>query len=442
MAADPFALQAHTSSDDQSAGHARSYSPAPAPPPPPSSSQPASNYAGSVTPRGHHGYNDDYEYSDAGSHARMGGDSPTSDYGQYFSAATNGGFQSPGYANARYSDTPYSGTPYSDAPYSDAPYSDVQHSDTPPYMQPYQQQPYYQQPGAMMQPYAMHGVGSDATALDASAAGRALSTEKAEAPLLLAGAAGGAAALAAKSPASYKQHGRRRRCCGGGRYCFCFSKRCCLIFIPILILVLAGLGVTLYFVFPRIPSVTFREVGVAKPNGPSAPTGKETPSVSELADGVSISRKGVVTVPLVIHLTVSNPNFIPWTIHNVTVTGYLRNPTAGGANFPVGEGGLRTPFWMPKKSEGNDMPIYFNFRLDTANANYIPAAQIVQQACTPGGPKLRFYYRAQVILRAISWLGIKPTISDNIEFECPISQINELGIQVGDLTGLGLTATT
>ncbi|KAJ2494603.1 hypothetical protein IWW47_004521, partial [Coemansia sp. RSA 2052] len=193
MAADPFALQAHTSSDDQSAGHApRSYSPAPAPPPPPSSSQPASNYAGSVTPRGHHGYNDDYEYSDAGSHARMGGDSPTSDYGQYFSAATNGGFQSPGYANARYSDTPYS-----DAPYSDAPYSDVQHSDTPPYMQPYQQQPYYQQPGAMMQPYAMHGVGSDATALDASAAGRALSTEKAEAPLLLAGAAGGAAALAA-----------------------------------------------------------------------------------------------------------------------------------------------------------------------------------------------------------------------------------------------------
>ncbi|KAJ2762967.1 hypothetical protein H4S06_000358, partial [Coemansia sp. BCRC 34490] len=64
------------------------------------------------------------------------------------------------------------------------------------------------------------------------------------------------------------------------------------------------------------------------------------------------------------------------------------------------------------------------------------AAQIVQKSCSAGGPQLRFYYKAKVILKAISWLGIKPTISDTISFDCPISQIENLGINISDLTGL------
>ncbi|KAJ1664227.1 hypothetical protein IW140_005261 [Coemansia sp. RSA 1813] len=234
-----------------------------------------------------------------------------------------------------------------------------------------------------------------------------------------------------KSPAKR----RKRRCCGGGYYCFCFSRKCCLIFIPILILILAGLGVTLYYVFPRIPQVTFDHVSVPQ-SGREATSGA---TVQQLVDGVSINRDGVVTVPLVIHLNVTNPNFIPWTIHNVTVDGFLKNSTSGGSNFPVGSGGLQEPFKMPKKSEGNDMGISFNFRLDTSNNNYLQAAEVVQQACTAGGPQLRFYYSAKVILKAISWLGIKPTISDTINFDCPISQIESLGINISDLTGLTST---
>ncbi|KAJ1816617.1 hypothetical protein GGH91_003313 [Coemansia sp. RSA 2671] len=397
--ADPFSIQPHSSSDDGGMGLGRN------PRVPQQPARPAPNYSGTATPHSGHDRYSTYEYSDSASHGlHSGTDSPTSDYAPYFSAATNGGFSSPPPAA-------YEGGPG------------------------HMQQQYYQphpdaMPRAMHSPYAMRGMGSDATALDGSGE-RALSTEKVEAPLLLTGVMGDAE----KSPASYKAR-RKRRCCGGGRYCFCFSKRCCMIFIPVLLLILAGLGVTLYFVWPRFPEVTFNQVGVAKPS--SSATGKDAELVSNLVDGATINRKGVVTVPLVIHLNVTNPNFIPWTIHNVTVSGYLKN-TGGGDNFPVGEGGLRVPFSMPKKSVGNDMPIYFNFRLDTSNSDYLAAARIVQQACTPGGPQLRFYYRAQVILRAISWLGIKPTISDTINFECPISQINDLGIQVNDLTGLGAT---
>ncbi|KAI8326441.1 hypothetical protein GQ54DRAFT_301104 [Martensiomyces pterosporus] len=242
-------------------------------------------------------------------------------------------------------------------------------------------------------------------------------------------------AAAEKSPAMR----RRRQCCGNGYFC-CFSRRCCCIFIPILVLILIGLGITLYFVWPRIPQVTF--TGVTVPNtGKSSAVAKDNP-VAQLVGNTSIDRKGVVTVPLVIHLNVTNPNYIPWTIHNVTVDGFIKNTTQGGDNFPVGAGGLKEPFSMPKKSVGNDMPIWFNFRLDTNNTNYLDAAQIVQQACTAGGPNLRFYYKAKVILKAISWLGIKPTISDSVSFACPISDINALGININDLTGLASTASS
>ncbi|KAJ1991738.1 hypothetical protein GGI26_003852 [Coemansia sp. RSA 1358] len=233
-----------------------------------------------------------------------------------------------------------------------------------------------------------------------------------------------------KQPPAKRIRGKRR-CCGGGYICCC-TRKCCLIFIPILLVILAALGVTLYFVWPRIPTVTFDRVAVAQASERSAES-----TVQQLVSSVNINRDGVVTVPLIIHLNVTNPNLIPWTIHNVTVDGFLKNSTAGGTNFPVGTGGLHEPFKMAKKSADNDMPLWFNFRLDTTNnSNYMAAAETVQQACTAGGPNLRFYYSAKVILKAISWLGIKPTISDTISFACPFSDIESLGINISDLTGL------
>ncbi|KAI9467546.1 hypothetical protein LPJ78_002766 [Coemansia sp. RSA 989] len=229
--------------------------------------------------------------------------------------------------------------------------------------------------------------------------------------------------------ASPAKRAKKRRCCGNGRYCWCFSKKCCLIFLPILAVILAGIGVTLYYVFPRIPQVEFERVGVARQDD-------QGNMVEQVLGSASINRDGVVTVPLVIHLNVTNPNYIPWTIHNVTVDGFLANSTQGGSDFPVGTGGLREPFKMPKRTSSNDMPIYFNFRLATDNNNYLPAAESVQKSCTAGGPDLRFKYKAKIILHAISWLGIKPTISDTISFACPISDIESLGINISDLTGL------
>ncbi|KAJ2856686.1 hypothetical protein FB639_006078, partial [Coemansia asiatica] len=230
----------------------------------------------------------------------------------------------------------------------------------------------------------------------------------------------------------------RRKCCGNGMYCWCCSRKCCCIFLPILAIILIALGVTLFFVFPRIPKVNFTGISVSKTDF-SASSDSQTPSANDfakLAENLNINRAGVVTVPLIIHLNVTNPNYIPWTIHNVTVDGWLKNKIQGGDDFPVGSGYLTEPFKMPKKSNSNDMPITFFFRLDTSNSNYLQAAQIVQNSCTAGGPDLRFHYKAKVILRAISWLGIKPTISDTINFACPFDDLSGLGINLSNLTGI------
>ncbi|KAJ2786301.1 hypothetical protein GGI15_001638 [Coemansia interrupta] len=236
-----------------------------------------------------------------------------------------------------------------------------------------------------------------------------------------------------------KRRRERRKCCGNGMYCWCCSRKCCCIFLPILAVILVALGITLFFVFPRIPEVTFTGISVAKTglslSSDSSTTGSAS-DFSKLAENVNVNRQGVVTVPLIIHLNVTNPNYIPWTIHNVTVDGLLRNTTAGGSDFPVGNGFLTEPFNMPKRTNSNDMPIQFNFKLDTSNNNYLDAAKIVQDSCSPGGQNLRFHYSAKVILRAIAWLGIKPVISDTINFACPISDIESLGISLSNLTGL------
>ncbi|KAJ2635317.1 hypothetical protein GGF40_003689 [Coemansia sp. RSA 1286] len=232
----------------------------------------------------------------------------------------------------------------------------------------------------------------------------------------------------------------RRKCCGNGMYCWCCSRKCCCIFLPILAVILVALGITLFFVFPRIPDINFTGISVSKSDFSAAATAdSEAPSAndfSKLAENLNINRAGIVTVPLMIHLNVTNPNYIPWTIHNVTVDGWLKNTTQGGSDFPVGSGYLTEPFKMPKRSNSNDMAITFFFRLDISNNNYLQAAEIVQGACTAGGPDLRFHYNAKVILRAISWLGIKPVISDTISFACPFDDLSGMGISLSNLTGI------
>ncbi|KAJ1678881.1 hypothetical protein EV182_003164 [Spiromyces aspiralis] len=176
----------------------------------------------------------------------------------------------------------------------------------------------------------------------------------------------------------------------------------------------------------------FNEINVWDSRSASS-TNSNNNIVDQLIGNIGFERNGVVTVPLAIHLNVSNPNYIQWTINNVTVDGFI--DIGSGDKYNVGKGMLPEKFKMPKKSVDNDMVILFNFHLDPNLDNFRQAAQVVTNSCVPNGPPLKFSYDAKVSIKPISSLGIKPKISDTVNFDCPLQGIEQLGISIKDITG-------
>ncbi|KAJ1918476.1 hypothetical protein H4219_002570 [Mycoemilia scoparia] len=226
---------------------------------------------------------------------------------------------------------------------------------------------------------------------------------------------------------------RRRRC----RCCSCCcTKKYWAFCVPITLVIIAGLAVAGYFLWPRIPQAEFDRIDVRNSNSASSSDSSSGSLADQFIGNIGFNRQGMVTLPLEIHMNVSNPNFIPWTINNVTVDGFINLGDGKNSKFPVGKGGLPKAFKMPKKSVDNDMVIFFNFKLDVTQVNYKDAAEMVQKSCVKNGPPLKFSYDAKVEIKPISGLGIKPKISNTVNFDCPLKGIGDLGIDIKQITGL------
>ncbi|OMJ13577.1 hypothetical protein AYI70_g2004 [Smittium culicis] len=209
------------------------------------------------------------------------------------------------------------------------------------------------------------------------------------------------------------------------RYCCCFSKTGLRVFLVILFFFLAALAVAGYFLWPRIPNAQYKNISLS-----NSTAGSGT-SVQDLLQAAKIEASGTITIPLIIDIEVDNPNYIPWTLNNVTLSGSIK--TADGSDYQVGTGKLISPFTMPKKSTGNIMKIYFDFSLDSSSPNFLSAAALVKNSCVPSGPAIRFNYVATIYINAISWLKIRPKISDSVNFNCPVGELQSLGIDVVSL---------
>ncbi|PVU99717.1 hypothetical protein BB559_000443 [Furculomyces boomerangus] len=218
------------------------------------------------------------------------------------------------------------------------------------------------------------------------------------------------------------------------RYCCCFSKKACIVFSIFMLFLLAGLAVAGYFLWPRIPNAKLKNIGVASTSGSSSSTNS---AINNAIQGTRIETSGNVVIPLVLEISVSNPNYIPWTFNNVTADGTIQ--LNDGSQYKIGSGGLSSPFTMPRLSENNPMLINFNFVLDPKSSNFVSAANLVKSACTAGGPAIKLNYVATIHINAISWLGIRPTVSDSANFNCPISDLQGMGIDVPALINKLLT---
>ncbi|KAJ1966590.1 hypothetical protein IWQ62_002374 [Dispira parvispora] len=219
-------------------------------------------------------------------------------------------------------------------------------------------------------------------------------------------------ATAAGSPAQ-KSRFRRLRCC-----CCCHSRRSYIITAVVIVLLLVGIGLTLFFIWPRIPTVSVSGVTLTSSGAPGGGG-----SATRASDSNSL--------PLYFQIDTYNPNYIPWTVRNVTVDGHLKTQSTSDSSqqidFPLGQGALQEQVTFPK-FDNLTFELPFNLKLDPAQDGFQAASLTVLAACT-SGDSLKFQYKAEIDISLISWTGYKPTIEDSASFDCPANAVEQLGLK-------------
>ncbi|ORX82665.1 hypothetical protein K493DRAFT_240637 [Basidiobolus meristosporus CBS 931.73] len=129
---------------------------------------------------------------------------------------------------------------------------------------------------------------------------------------------------------------------------------------------------------------------------------------------------GSLGIDIDLILMVHNPNLISIKLSNITATGYYQ---INGVTVDIGKGALNQSVTFPAKGDLT-FPLPFHLLYTASDPNSQAALKDLVTRCgILGGPRqpLSMSYVAQLDIALISWLGIKPTISNNISFDCPLT---------------------
>ncbi|KAK9679143.1 hypothetical protein K7432_016393 [Basidiobolus ranarum] len=221
------------------------------------------------------------------------------------------------------------------------------------------------------------------------------------------------------SPPSEKA--RKRRCC-----CCCQSRSskigCCVV----LLLILAGIGVAAYFCWPRgVPQVDFKNVTFDDPNQIK----NQLLTVKSLSDiNLKIDAK--------LNLHVENPNYIGIKMKNIAVVGKY---TVNKQDVKVGTGALVQPVSFQAKG-ATDFQLPFTLVYNATEPGSSQALTDLLGKCgfingVPKG-KINIKYDATLDISLISWTGYKPTISNNVDFDCPIDSNSLASVDIPSIVGM------
>ncbi|RKP13483.1 hypothetical protein BJ684DRAFT_16119 [Piptocephalis cylindrospora] len=191
-------------------------------------------------------------------------------------------------------------------------------------------------------------------------------------------------------------------CCG----CFCLRpmrRRNRIICLVLGFLLIGALAAMIYVLWPRYPEVVL--VG-AKPGKPGS---RMEPRVTG----------SILTLPVNLSFVAQSPNYIPFQVGNITVTGYTL-PQGQTSPVEIGTGGLArgislaaralTPFSLP-----------FVLSYDFGHPGGAAAAKEAMAVCVSSSAKLPLSYRADISLPLTDWTGKHPSISGKFDVTCPFT---------------------
>ncbi|KAI8920925.1 hypothetical protein DFJ77DRAFT_437038 [Powellomyces hirtus] len=237
--------------------------------------------------------------------------------------------------------------------------------------------------------------------------------------------------------------------------CCCYRLRCrpacwgsCLAFFIVL---LVGLGVGGFYLFPRIP-----DVDVSTPYFPAlseAAAFKTDPAAAAWTPGLAHTgdiRTATATNPFVlsigvgVNVTVNSDNYVGYIVNRLTVSALLKDTTgkvidpASLSNQLDASSEVNRIRIIPRSQTIIRLPVSINYtmvnRLSLVNVLKDPVLSVLAQACgIPGiqekvpGTRIRMEVSTVIDLRVISWTGYKPKIVKDVDFACPSTVADALG---------------
>lgn len=249
----------------------------------------------------------------------------------------------------------------------------------------------------------------------------------------------------ADSRLSYSSVKKTRVCC-----CFRTKRGCCFTITSIIVLILIALGITSFFVYPRIPGV--------KLGDPYVPAGQSIGNSLQITGSptsASASNPFQLTFNLQMDISVNSQNYIDYQVNSVKMDSVIVDSNNAGLpgtsatgvtnNIVIGKFST-TNFSLPLK-------VVYVATSPTSIATD-PVIQSLVSSCgfTGGQPKniklkvcsfSNFQYHVAISIALISWTGYVPAFDGFTSFACPVGQDawNQL-LNNGGASVLGLSVGT
>ncbi|KAJ1554565.1 hypothetical protein HK405_004679 [Cladochytrium tenue] len=211
---------------------------------------------------------------------------------------------------------------------------------------------------------------------------------------------------------------QRRYCCG----CFRTRRGCCTFWGFFIFLILCALGVVVYFLFPRIPSVT---VG-----SPVASTSTDVITTTGSLSSASSSSPYTISFNLQSSITVKSDNYEDIAVSSVVFSGSLLDFSGSTLSDSTLNGTSSNVVIKGKSTTNFTMPFSMVHKVTTSGdlATVVESDDtlfVLYTACSSSSTKkLQISYTVTVTIDAISWTGYKPSTSGTASFACPVSALS------------------
>ncbi|KAJ3386250.1 hypothetical protein HDU84_001703 [Entophlyctis sp. JEL0112] len=201
------------------------------------------------------------------------------------------------------------------------------------------------------------------------------------------------------------------------RYCCCFHTRrgCCATIWAIIIIFLAGVGIALYFLWPRLPTVT---IGQPYENTSLATSAVVNGSLTTASTSSPFS----VQLNLFSNVSVYSPNYETLATRSIVVSGKLLNGKGGSAVSGVTINGEKDGVSFPGHGTTNfTLPVSLKYSATSVSAiTSDGVVTLLESECGSGGGGMLYAsYTVTIDLVLISWTGYKPSVSGTTQFNCP-----------------------